>query len=129
MVRSWLSWATTLVPLKVDQQADRIVFTWITDAYPEGFGHKFRIYVGDSDTPIYTLTPTNMQDTIQWEHRTTDQHTNPQDKIDSETGVPYTEQPLNACDPHTYRIEGVIGNTVLNSYDINPKAIGEATKF
>ena len=115
--------------LKVDQQADRIVFTWITDAYPEGFGHKFRIYVGDSDTPIYTLTPTNMQDTIQWEHRTTDQHTNPQDKIDPETGVPYTEQPLNACDPHTYRIDGVIGNTVLNSYDINPKAIGEATKF
>ena len=115
--------------LMVDQQADRIVFTWITDAYPEGFGHKFRIYVGDSDTPIYTLTPTNMQDTIQWEHRTTDQHTNPQNKIDPETGVPYTEQPLNACDPHTYRIEGVIGNTVLNTYDINPKAIGEATKF
>ena len=115
--------------LKVDQQDDRLVFTWTTDAYPEGFGNKFRIYVDDSDTPVTTLTPADMQDTIRWEHRTTDQHTNPQNKVDEETGVPYTEQPLNACDPHTYRIEGVIGNTVLNTYNVNPKAIGEGTRF
>ncbi|MBR1377763.1 MAG: LamG domain-containing protein [Bacteroidaceae bacterium] len=114
---------------KAEQLADRIVFTWTSDAYPEGFGHKFRIYVDDEDSPIYTLTPGNMQNTMRWEHRTTDQHINRQNKVDSETGVPYTEEPLNACTPHTYRIEGVIGNTVLNTYTVNPKAIGEATKF
>ncbi len=115
--------------LKVEQQADRIVFTWTSDAYAAGFGNEFRIYVDDEEDPIYTLTPTDMQGTLQWEHRTTDQHTNRQNKVDGETGVPYTEEPLNACAPHTYRIEGVIGDVVLNTYSVNPKAIGEGTKF
>ncbi len=115
--------------LKVDQQPDRIVFTWTSDAYPEGFGHKFRIYVDDEEDPIYTLTPADMQDLLQWEHRTTDKHNNRQNKVDPETGVPYTEEPLNACSPKPYRIEGVIGNTVLSTITINPKAIGDATKF
>ena len=115
--------------LKVEQLTDRIVFSWTSDAYPKGFGNKFRIYVDDEDTPIYTLTPDDMQNTLQWEHRSTDQHTNRQNKVDPETGVPYTEEPLNACEPKTYRIEGVIGDVVLNTYTISPKAIGEATKF
>ena len=115
--------------LNVDQQLDRIVFTWYSDAYPEGFGHKFRIYVDGEEDPIYTLTPANMQDTLQWEHRTTDKHNNRQNKVDPETGVPYTEEPLNACAPKPYRIEGVIGSAVLNTITVNPKAIGEATKF
>lgn len=115
--------------LTVDQQPDRIVFTWVSDAYPKGFGHKFRIYVDDEEDPIYTLTPDDMQDLLQWEHRTTDQHSNRQSKVDPETGVPYTEEPLNACSPKPYRIEGVIDDVVLNTITINPKAIGEATKF
>ena len=115
--------------LKVEQQSDRIVFTWASDAYPKGFGHKFRIYVDDEEDPIYTLTPADMQDMLQWEHRTTDKHSNRQNKVDPETGVPYTEEPLNACTPKPYRIEGVIGDVVLNTMTINPKAIGEATKF
>jgi hypothetical protein len=115
--------------LKVEQELDRIVFTWTSDAYPEGFGNKFRIYVGDDDEPIFTLTPADMQHSLQWEHRTTDQHTNRQNKVDPETGVPYTEEPLNACSPKPYRIEGVIGDVVLNTITINPKAIGDATKF
>ncbi|MBR6979022.1 MAG: hypothetical protein IKH88_04220 [Prevotella sp.] len=115
--------------LKVEQQSDRIVFTWTSDAYPKGFGHKFRIYVDGEEDPIYTLTPDDMQDLLQWEHRTTDQHSNRQNKVDPETGVPYTEEPLNACAPKPYRIEGVIGDAVLNTMTINPKAIGEATKF
>ena len=115
--------------LKVEQQSDRIVFTWASDAYPKGFGHKFRIYVDGEEDPIYTLTPDDMQDLLQWEHRTTDQHSNRQNKVDPETGVPYTEEPLNACAPKPYRIEGVIGDAVLNTMTINPKAIGEATKF
>ena len=115
--------------LKVEQLTDRIVFTWNSDAYPKSFGHKFRIYVNDEKDPIYTLTPADNQSAMRWEHRTTDQHTNRQNKVDAATGVPYTEEPLSACSPRTYRIEGVIGDAVLNTYNISKKAIGEGTKF
>ena len=115
--------------LKAEQLSDRIVFTWNSDAYPKSFGHKFRIYVNDEKDPIYTLTPADNQSAMRWEHRTTDQHTNRQNKVDAATGVPYTEEPLSACSPRTYRIEGVIGDAVLNTYNISKKAIGEGTKF
>ena len=115
--------------LKVEQLTDRIVFTWNSDAYPKSFGHKFRIYVDDEKDPIYTLTPADNQSAMRWEHRTTDQHTNRQNKVDAATGVPYTEEPLSACSPRTYRIVGVIGDAVLNTYNISKKAIGEGTKF
>ena len=115
--------------LKAEQLTDRIVFTWTSDAYPKSFGHKFRIYVDDEKDPIYTLTPTDNQSSFRWEHRTTDQHTNRQNKVDAATGVPYTEEPLSACSPRTYRIVGVIGDAVLNTYNISKKAIGEGTKF
>ena len=123
---------TRTVPVRnlmVDQLPDRIIFTWTSDAYREGFGNEFRIYVDDETKPIYTLTPANMQDSLRWEHRTTDQHNNRQDKVDPVTGVPYTEEPLNACEPHNYRIDGVIGDKVLNTGSTKLKAIGEATKF
>ena len=115
--------------LKAEQLSDRIVFTWTSDAYPKSFGHKFRIYVNDEKDPIYTLTPADNQTAMRWEHRTTDQHTNRQNKVDAATGVPYTEEPLSACSPRTYRIVGVIGDAVLNTYNISKKAIGEGTKF
>ena len=115
--------------LKAEQLSDRIIFTWNSDAYPKSFGHKFRIYVNDEKDPIYTLTPTDNQSAMRWEHRTTDQHANRQNKVDAATGVPYTEEPLSACEPRTYRIEGVIGDAVLNTYSVSKKAIGEATKF
>lgn len=115
--------------LKAEQLSDRIVFTWNSDAYPKSFGHKFRIYVNDEKDPIYTLTPADNQSAMRWEHRTTDQHTNRQNKVDAATGVPYTEEPLSACSPRTYRIVGVIGDAVLNTYNISKKAIGEGTKF
>ncbi|MBQ8713945.1 MAG: laminin G domain-containing protein [Prevotella sp.] len=115
--------------LKAEQLSDRIVFTWTSDAYPKSFGHKFRIYVNDEKDPIYTLTPADNQSSFRWEHRTTDQHANRQNKVDAATGVPYTEEPLSACAPRTYRIEGVIGDAVLNTYSVSKKAIGEATKF
>ena len=115
--------------LKAEQLTDRIVFTWTSDAYPKSFGHKFRIYVDDEKDPIYTLTPADNQTAMRWEHRTTDQHANRQNKVDAATGVPYTEEPLSACAPRTYRIEGVIGDAVLNTYSVSKKAIGEATKF
>ena len=115
--------------LKAEQLSDRIIFTWNSDAYPKSFGHKFRIYVDDEKDPIYTLTPADNQSAMRWEHRTTDQHTNRQNKVDAATGVPYTEEPLSACSPRNYRIEGVIGDAVLNTNSVSKKAVGEATKF
>ena len=115
--------------LKAEQLSDRIIFTWTSDAYPKSFGHKFRIYVDDEKDPIYTLTPADNQSSFRWEHRTTDQHANRQNKVDAATGVPYTEEPLSACNPRNYRIEGVIGDAVLNTYSVSKKAIGQATKF
>jgi hypothetical protein len=115
--------------LKAEQLSDRIVFTWTSDAYPQSFGHKFRIYVDDEKDPIYTLTPADNQSSFRWEHRTTDQHANRQNKVDAATGVPYTEEPLSACSPRNYRIEGVIGDAVLNTNSVSKKAVGEATKF
>ena len=115
--------------LKAEQLSDRIIFTWNSDAYPKSFGHKFRIYVNDENDPIYTLTPADNQSSFRWEHRTTDQHANRQNKVDAATGVPYTEEPLSACSPQNYRIEGVIGDAVLNTNTVSKKAVGEATKF
>ena len=114
--------------VEVETLNDRIIFRWTSDAYPAGFGNKFRIFVGDEEAPIYVLTPADMQNSFRWEHRTTDAHSNRQNKVDPE-GFPYTEEPLNACDPQDYRIEGVIGDKVLNTYEIDSKAIGDATLF
>ena len=115
--------------LVVEQKDDRIIFTWNSDGYAEGFGNKFRIYVGNEEDPIYTLKASGMQTSFRWEHRSTDQHSNRQNKVDDETGTPYTEEPLNVCSPNDYRIEGVIGDVVLNTYTISPKAIGNGTLF
>ena len=113
--------------IKVEPQSDRIVFTWNSDGYPEGFDNQFWIYIDGEQDPAYKLKATNMQTDFRWEHRTTDKHTNRQNKVDN--GVPYTEEPLNACEGHTYTIKGTIGNTVLNTQDINTKSIGNATLF
>lgn len=115
--------------LIVEQQDDRIVFTWTSDGYSEGFGNQFWIYIDNEEDPTYKLKASAMQTKFRWEHRSTDKHDNRQNKVDEETGVPYTEEPLNACDGHTYRIEGVISNKVLNTYDISTKAVGNGTLF
>ena len=106
-------------------QADRIVFTWTSDGFPEGWGNQFKIYI--DNVLAYTLTPTDGQTSFRWEHRTTDQHTDRQNKTDN--GIPYTEEPLNACTPHTYRIDGVIDGKVLATKTFDSEAIGNATLF
>ena len=115
--------------LNVEQLEDRIIFTWTSDAYSEGFGNRFNIYINDEDTPAYTLRAAGGQNKFRWEHRATDQHANRQNKTDEVTGVPYTEEQLGACHPNTYRIVGAIGTTELNSYSIGSKAVGQSTKF
>jgi len=114
---------------------DRIVFNWTSDGYPENWGNKFNIYIDDK--LAYTITPKNYekdgvtyyQTSFQWEHRTTDKHDDRQSFVDGSTGVPYTEEPLNACGPHNYRIEGVIGDKVFASEPRDREAIGTATLF
>lgn len=108
-------------------QADRIVFTWTSDGYPASWGNQFNIYVDNETEPIYTITPTDNQTVFQWEHRSTDKHDDRKSGIDG--SIHYTEEPLNACAPHTYRIDGVIGTLVLNSMTFERKAIGTGTLF
>ena len=115
--------------LKADCQDDRVVLTWTSDGYEEGFGNKFKIYVGDDTQPINTITPTDYQTSFQWEHRSTDKHNDRVNLIDPETGVSYTEEPLNACSPLNYRVEGVIGDKTLNQATLERKAIGKGTVF
>ena len=106
---------------------DRIVFTWTSDGYVAGWGNKFNIYIDNK--LAYTLTPSDGQTNFRWEHRTTDQHDDQQNKTDAD-GTPYTEEPLNACMPHNYRIEGVIGDKVLcTPVQLNGRAIGSGTLF
>ena len=112
-----------------ESQSDRIVFTWTSDGYPADWGNQFKIYVDNESEPIYTITPTDNQTSFQWEHRSTDKHVDRQSFTDASTGVPYTEEELNACGPHSYRIDGVIGATVLNSMTFVKKAIGTGTLF
>ena len=116
--------------LNAFRQNDRIVFTWTSDGYPENWGNQFKIYVDDETEPIYTITPTDGQTSFQWEHRTTDKHSDRQSFTDATTGVPYTEEPLNACTPHKYHIVGVIGDKVLsNTKPLTNQAIGTGTLF
>lgn len=113
--------------LKAESQDDRIVFTWTSDAYPAGWGNIFNIYVDKEDEPIATITPTDKQTNFRWEHRSTDQHADRQTKVDAVTGVHFVEEPLSACTPHSYRIEGVIGEKKLNEASLNNKAVGSGT--
>ena len=126
------------VPLNdpgVVSQDDRLVFTWTSDGYPEGWGNMFNIYIDDE--LAYTVRPKNYmkdgqtynQTSFQWEHRTTDQHNDRKSFVDESTGVPYNEEPLSACNPHTYRIEGVIGDKVFTTKTFESKSIGKGTLF
>ena len=121
---------TRTVPLNnpgVVSKDDRLVFTWSSDGYPAGWGNKFKIYI-DNELAC-TYTPKANQTSFQWEHRTTDQHNDRKSFVDESTGVPYTEEPLSACSPHTYRIEGVIGDKVFTTKTFESQSIGKGTLF
>lgn len=109
---------------------DRIEFSWSTDSFPKGYGHEFRIYVDNETSPIYTITPKDTQRNFKWIHRTTDLHSDRQEDID-ENGIPYVEEPLNACAPHTYRIQGVVKGKELENDKVifTNRAIGNGTLF
>lgn len=108
-------------------QDDRIVFTWTSDGYPLNWGNQFKIYVNDETEPIYTITPTDNQTSFQWEHRSTSAHTDRQSGMDG--SIHYTEEPLNACNPHNYRIEGVIGDKVFSTKTFETLSVSTGTLF
>lgn len=124
---------TRTVPVNnfsAESHTDYIELSWTSDGYPEGFGNKFNIYVDNEASPIYTITPGDYQTSFVWQHRRTQSEiTNRQNGTDPETKIPYTEEPLNACNPHNYRVEGVIGTTKLNEASTENKSIGEGTLF
>ena len=114
--------------IKATSEVDRIIFTWTSDGYPSGWGNQFNIYIDDETTPVYTITPTENQTSFQWEHRRDINHTERQNGVDGT--IHFTsESGLDVCSPHNYRVEGVIGTTILNSATINNKSIGEGTIF
>lgn len=114
--------------IKAISQDDRIIFTWSSDAYPNNWGNKFNIYIDDETTPVYTITPTDNQTSFQWEHRRDANHAERQNGLDGT--IHFTsESGLDVCSPHNYRIEGVIGETVLNTATVNNKSIGGGTLF
>ncbi len=106
---------------------DRIVLSWTSDKHKASWGHEFRIYVDKETTPICTITPTDNQTDYVWEHRTTDQHVGRVSDVDR--GIPYTEEPLNACSPHDYRVEGWVNGVKLSDITLNKRAIGSGTQF
>lgn len=69
------------------------------------------------------------QTSFKWEHRSTDKHGQRETSQIDGTNYYYTEEPLNACTPHDYRIEGVIGSNTLSSVTILKKAVGDGTIF
>ena len=114
--------------LSAASEDDRIVFTWNTDAHQADWGHEFRIFVDDETTPIATIKPaSDDQSSFAWIHRTTDQHAERQSGV--ENGIPYTEEPLNACEPHDYRVESWFGNEKMDSVTLTGRAIGTGTLF
>ena len=79
-------------------------------------------------TPTPIIKPaSDDQSSFAWIHRTTDQHADRQSGV--ENGIPYTEEPLNACEPHDYRVESWFGNEKMDSVTLTGRAIGTGTLF
>lgn len=108
-------------------EEDRIVLTWNSDPYPAAFGNQFRIYIDNETEPAYTITPSNNQNAYRWEHVTTDQHTDRQNGVSNE--VPYTEEPISGLVPHSYRVDGVIGDAPLGTASVDRRSINRGTLF
>ena len=128
------------VPIKEIQaipNEEDIEFTWSSTSFPAGWGNKFNIYMispaTGSETLLYTIIPKDNQSKFKWVHRaknvsrTTTAVETPNDP--EYPVVYYTDEPLNACTPHDYRIESVIDDKVLTSHTIEKRAIGAGTLF
>lgn len=110
----------------------KVTLTWTSDGYPANWGNHFKIYVDNETQPIITITPSSYQTAFQWEHRYTDAHAdrvNGSQVVGGKTVYYTEEQGLGACTPHSYRIEGFIGSTSLDSASVQKQAIGAATRF
>ena len=109
-------------------QTDYIALTWQSDSLPAGWGHRFYVYVDNEATPVDTIIPAGGQTSFVWEHRNTDQHTDRQNGTEGNTH--YTAEPLNATNPHSYRVASFIGELKREEVSTNNKiSIGTGTTF
>lgn len=116
-----------ILEFNAGSQADRIVLTWKSNALPAGWGNSFKIYVDNETAPIYTITPNDRQTDFCWEHRKDTTH---QDRRNGTEGTTYyTGEPLNATNPHSYRIESAIGSLVRDTVSTGKMSIGTGTTF
>ena len=100
---------------------NKVVLTWKTIGYETSMNHKFDVYIDDEK--VTTISPTDNQTDFSWEHRDNDDATSRTDD------VKYSEEDLDACSPHTYRIVGQIDGKQLNSAELKDLAIGGGTTF
>ncbi len=114
---------------KAEAHPDYIEFTWTSDGYPLNFGNKFTVYIDKESSPALTITPRDYQTSFVLRHRTTSEHDNRQTYYDENEKVYYIEEPLNGCQPHDYRVEGVIGDAKLGEASVSKKGIGQGTLF
>jgi hypothetical protein len=113
----------------VERLKDRIALMWTSDGYKKDFGYMFLIYMNDETVPVDSIFPSDMQTNFRWEHRTTNEHTNRISGRDEETGIFYTEEMLNFCEPNNYSIRSVIDDKERKRQNVDSVAIGEGTQF
>ena len=99
----------------------KVSLTWNTVGYETSMNHRFNVYI-DGEM-VTTITPTNNQTAFKWEHRDNN------DATSRTSTQKYSEEDLDACTPHTYRIVGAIGSKELNSAELKNMAINGGTTF
>lgn len=115
--------------MNVVSKNDRIVITWKSDSYPLNWGHKFKIFIDKETDPVITITPTANQTNFTWEHRSVDPSVHQDRQNKTENGIPYTEEPLNGCVPHTYHVVSYIDNKKFSEEELQNKAIQNGSNF
>ncbi len=128
--------------LEVVSNEGDIEFQWTSTSYAEeGWGNKFKVIMIDpntnEETLLCTIVPKANQGTFKWVHRSSSS-ARTTTEVAAPQGSPYpvvyyTDEPLNVCIPHHYRIEGIITNNgvdkVLNSQTVERRSIGTGTLF
>lgn len=112
---------------KVSSSDSRITLKWTTDGYPAGWGNKFIVYEKQNDgswKQLDEITPTDNQTDFTYQLIDDDD----KESRASDESL-YNIAAYDACGPHDYRIDGVIGGKVLNTITFNKLAVGNGTKF
>ncbi len=109
--------------LKGKSEATKVTLTWTSIGYPSSvnMNNKFDVYIDDEK--VTTITPTENQTSFSWEHRDNN-------KATKRTNYSaYSEEDLDVCSPHTYRVVGQIDGKELNSATVKDLAVNSGTSF